>query len=52
MFVFAVVSAAAPDEAVEVFIRRKDAERFVEEVRDDESESADLRSIEPIDLDA
>jgi hypothetical protein len=51
VLVFAVVSAVAPDEAVDVFIRRDDAERFVEEVRDDEPELAELLSIEPIELD-
>jgi hypothetical protein len=33
-----------------VFIRREDAERFVEEVRDDEPDLAELLSIEPIEL--
>jgi hypothetical protein len=35
-----------------VFIRREDAERFVEEVRDDEPELAELLSIEPVKLGA
>jgi hypothetical protein len=52
VFVFAVVSAVAPDEAVDVFIRLEDAERFVEEVRDDEPELAELLSVEAVELDA
>jgi hypothetical protein len=40
VLVFAIVSSVAPDEAVDMFIRREDAERFVKEVRDDEPELA------------
>jgi hypothetical protein len=50
VLVYAVVSAAAPEEAVDVFIRPEDAERFVEEVRDDEPELAELFTVEPIGL--
>jgi hypothetical protein len=49
---YAVVRTVAPEEAVEVFIRREDAERFVQEVRDDEPELAELLSVEAIELDA
>jgi hypothetical protein len=52
LLVYPVLSAAAPEEAVDVFIRREDAERFVEEVRDDEPELAELLSIEPVKLGA
>ena len=45
MIVYAVVDdALSPDfplgDAVEVFVRREDAERFIEEVRGDDSEVA------------
>ena len=50
MLVFAVVSSVAPDEAVDVLIRREDAERFVAEVEDYEPDLAELLSIEPIEL--
>jgi hypothetical protein len=52
VLVFAVVSAVAPDEAVDVFIRREDAERFVQEVRGDEPDLAELLSIELVELDS
>ena len=52
MLVFAVVGAAAPDQAVDVFIREEDAERFVAEVRDDQPALAELLSVEPLELDA
>jgi hypothetical protein len=44
------VSAAAPDEAVDVFIRFEDAERFVNDVRDDDPELAELLSVEQVEL--
>ena len=40
MRVFAVVSART-DEALELFVRREDGERFIGKVRDDEPELAD-----------
>jgi hypothetical protein len=40
VLVFAVVSAET-EHAVELFIRREDAERFLEEVRSDDAELAD-----------
>jgi hypothetical protein len=46
VLVYGVVSAAAPDEAVDVFIRLEDAERFVNDVRDDDPELAELLSVE------
>ena len=51
VLVFAVVSAQM-EEAIELFVRRKDAERFVAEVRGDEPELAELLSVEPVELDA
>jgi hypothetical protein len=46
------VSAVASEEAVDVFIRRDDAGRFVLEVREDEPELAELLSVEAVELDA
>ena len=51
VLVYGVVSAQT-DEALELFVRREDAERFVEEVRDDEPELAEPLSVEPVALDA
>ncbi len=57
MIVFAIIDdAVSPDhplgDALEVFVRREDAERFVEEVRGDDPElAADLRIEERV-LDA
>ena len=50
MLVYAVVSAET-EHAVELFVRREDAERFLEEVRDDDSELAELLRLEPVELD-
>jgi hypothetical protein len=47
MLVLAVVSAET-EKAIELFVRSEDAERFVEEVRDDAPELAELLSVEPI----
>ncbi len=52
MLVFAVVGALAPEEAVDVFIREENAERFVEEVREDDAALAELLSVEPVELEA
>ena len=49
MLVFAVVSAQT-EEAIELLIRRDDAERFVEEVRNDEPGLAESLSIERLKL--
>jgi hypothetical protein len=52
VLVFAVVSAIAPDEAVDVFVRRADAERFVQKVREDDAALAEFLSVEPVELEA
>lgn len=52
MLVYAVVSAVAPEEAVDVFIRREDAEPFVDEVHEDDEELGELLRLEPVELDA
>jgi hypothetical protein len=49
LLVYGVVSTPT-EEALELFIRREDAERFVTEVRDDEPELADLLRVERIEL--
>jgi Tic22-like family protein len=51
VFVYGVVSART-EEALELFIRREDAERFLAEVRADEPALAELLSVEPIELGA
>jgi hypothetical protein len=56
MVVFAVVDdALSPDfplgNALEVFVHREDAERFIEEVRNDEPELASYLRIEERELD-
>ena len=51
MLVFAVVSAET-EQAVELFVRREDAEAFVDEVRADEPETAELLRLEPVEFDA
>ncbi len=50
VLVFAVVSAVAPEEAVDLFIREEDAERFVEEVRNEDPELAGLLSVDRVEL--
>jgi hypothetical protein len=50
VLVYAVVSAKT-EQAIDLFIRCKDAERLVEEVRDDEPELAELLSVEAVELD-
>jgi hypothetical protein len=57
MVVYAVIGdALSPDfplgDSLEVFIRREDAERFVEEVRGDDPEVAAKLRIEERELDA
>jgi hypothetical protein len=49
--VFAVVSAET-EKAVDTFVRREDAERFLEEVRGDDPVLAELLRLEPVELDA
>ena len=51
MLAYAVVSAET-EKAVELFIRREDAERFLEEVRTDDAELAETLRLKPVDLDA
>jgi hypothetical protein len=57
VIVYAVVDdALSPDfplgDALEVFVRREDAERFIEEVRDDDPHLAAKLRIEERELDA
>jgi hypothetical protein len=51
VLVFAVVSAQL-EAAIERFVRSEDVERFLEEVRDDAPELAELLSVEAAELDA
>ncbi len=51
MVVYAAVSAET-EKAVDTFVRREDAERFLEDVRVDDSELADRLRLEPVELDA
>jgi Tic22-like family len=51
VLVYAVVSEET-EKAVETFVRRDDAERFLGNVRADDSELAERLRIEPIVLDA
>ncbi len=52
MLVYAVTDEWAPEEAVELFVRREDAEAFLEDVRRDDAELANSLRVEPIELDA
>jgi hypothetical protein len=49
VLVYAVVSADT-ESAVELFLRREDAERMVEEAIADEPEWAGVLSVEPLEL--
>ena len=51
MLVYAVVSAET-EKAVELFVRREDAERFVGEVQTDDAKLAETLRLEPVELDA
>ncbi len=51
MVVYAVVSTEG-EKAVETFVRREDAERFLEDVRRDDAELAEWLRVEPVELDA
>ncbi len=51
MRVYAVVSAET-EKAVELFVRREDAERFLGDVRDDDAELAETLRLEPVELGA
>ncbi len=48
MLVHAVVSANT-EKAVETFVRREDAERFLEEVQARDAELVELLRLEPVD---
>ncbi len=49
MLVYAVVSAQT-EHAVELFVRREDAERFLDEVRGDDDDLAATLRLEPVEL--
>jgi len=51
VLVYAVVSEES-EKAVEVLVRRQDADRFLAEVRADEPELAERLRLEPVELDA
>ena len=44
--------SAKTEKAVELFVRREDAERFLEEVRADDAELAEKLRLEPVELNA
>ena len=50
MLVYGVVSGET-EKAIELFVRREDAERFLEDVRADEPELAERLRLEPVELD-
>lgn len=56
MIVYAVLDDSLPrrllGDSIDVFVRREDAERFVEEIRDDDPELAKPMRIEERELDA
>jgi Tic22-like family len=51
VLVYAVLSPES-ERAIELFVRREDAERFLDEVRGDEPELTDALRVEPVELDA
>ena len=51
MLVYAVVSAET-EHAIGLFVQRVDAETFLDEVRADEPETAELLRLEPVEYDA
>ena len=51
MLVYAVISAER-EKAVDLFVRREDAERSLEEVREDDADLAEALRLEQIELDA
>ena len=51
MVVYGVLSPQT-GKAVELFVRREDAEAMIEDVRADEPELAALLGVEPVELDA
>ena len=50
MDAFAVVSAET-EKAIELFVRREDVERFLDDVREDEPELAEWLRLEPVEPD-
>jgi hypothetical protein len=44
--------SAETEGAIELFVRREDAERFLDDVRADEPELAERLGLEPVELDA
>jgi hypothetical protein len=51
VFVYAVLDGD-DDEAIELFVRREDAEAFLEDVRQDDAELAEQLQLEAVELDA
>ena len=51
VLIYATVSAET-EHAVELFLRREDAEEFLDEVRADDEELAESLRLEPLELDA
>jgi hypothetical protein len=49
--VYGVITEQAPDETVELFVRRSDADAFIAEVEADAPELARFLRVETIDLD-
>jgi hypothetical protein len=52
VLVYAVMVDDDGPRAVELFVRREDAEAFVEDVRGDDEELAATLRLEPVELDA
>ncbi|MDQ3867094.1 MAG: hypothetical protein M3304_09780 [Actinomycetota bacterium] len=53
MRIYGIVDQGTDEaEAFELFVRREDAERFLEEVQADDPELADRLRLEPVELDA
>lgn len=51
MEAYALVSAWSPEEAIDVYLRRGDAEATLAEILGDEPEWVDVLSVVPIELD-
>ncbi len=52
MLVYAVTSDDTPEQAIELFVRRQDAEAFLDDVRADDEELAAFLHVKPLELDA
>ncbi|MDQ3881125.1 MAG: hypothetical protein M3295_08645 [Chloroflexota bacterium] len=50
--VFGILSDETPEQAIELFVRREDAEAFLDDVRADDEELAAPLRVEPHELDA